>query len=125
MGCRMDEFQAFGVEVEPCSGFAIERVAEDGRVQSLGMGGVYAELVRPSRLGIESDAGDARSRVVVGQYFVARDGGFPVFVADYLARTVQWVGEERKRDESLVFRRATVEESDVSLADCLILELRL
>ena len=123
MGCRMDEFQAFGVEVEPCSGFAIEGIAEDGRVQSLGMGGVHAELVRPSRLGIESDAGDARSRVVVGQYFVARGGGLPVFVADYLARAVQRVGEEGKRDESLMFRRATVEESNVTLADSLVFEL--
>ena len=123
MGCRMDEFQAFGVEVEPCSGFAIERVAEDGRVQSLGMGGVHAELVRPSRQREESDARTA-SRFVA-QDPIARDGRFPMHRVYHLTRTVGRIRAERERNLAFRLPDKAVQQRHITFLHRPMEELRL
>lgn len=56
-GDRMTELQCLGMEVEAVGGTAIERVAHDGAVQTVGMGSVDTELVGAACLGVEGDAG--------------------------------------------------------------------
>ena len=53
----MTELQCLGVKVEAVGGTAIERVAYDGAVQAVRMGGVDTELVGAACLGVEGDAG--------------------------------------------------------------------
>ena len=64
MGYRMTELQYLGVKVEAVGGTAVERVAYDGAVQSVGMGGVDTKLVSAACLGVEGDAGSV-SRVIL------------------------------------------------------------
>ena len=44
----MAESDALGVQTEAFGGLAIQAVAHDGRVQTFGMGAVYAQLVSPA-----------------------------------------------------------------------------
>jgi hypothetical protein len=44
----MPELQPFGMEVETFSGLAVERIADDGGVQPVLVGGMYTELVSAS-----------------------------------------------------------------------------
>ena len=56
-GDGMTELQCLGVKVEAVGGTAIERVAHDGAVQTVGMGSVDTELVGTACFGVEGDTG--------------------------------------------------------------------
>ena len=54
----MHKFYTLGVEVEAVGHVAIQAVAENGGIQSLGRCGVNAQLMGATRLWIEENAGD-------------------------------------------------------------------
>jgi hypothetical protein len=69
----MKDRQGFGMELEPlrwevCSilAGAIEGIAQNRRIQPLGMGGMNPQLVGASGMGNELNTGDA---LIVSQYF--------------------------------------------------------
>lgn len=74
------KLQDCGVETQTASGQTVERVADDGGVEPVGMGAVDAELVGASCGGGEAQQGGAAA-IVKGddaQHFVERMGGFAV-----------------------------------------------
>ena len=74
------KLQNCGVETKTASGQTVERVADDGGVEPVGMGAVDAELVGASCGGGEAQQGGAAA-VVEGddaQHFVERMGWFAV-----------------------------------------------
>lgn len=53
----MLELQPFGMEIEAVGRLAVERIAYDGAVQSVRVGGMHTELVGAAGLGVKSEAG--------------------------------------------------------------------
>ena len=78
---------------------AVERIAQDGSIQTLLMGTMHAQLVGSARLGIEGDA--EMGAVDALQNFILRNGLLALLVIHYLARAVQIIGLQRKGDDSL------------------------
>ena len=54
---RMNKFQTFGMQIEPVRFASIEFVSQDRAMQSLGMGSVYAQLMRAACQRIKGDKG--------------------------------------------------------------------
>ena len=96
----MFEGNLLGMEMQSGSLLvAVERIAQDGRIQALLMGTMHAQLVGSARLGIE---GDAEMGVVDAlQDFILRDGLLALFVIHHLAGAVQIIGQKRKGNYSL------------------------
>ena len=96
----MFEGNLLGMEMQSGSLLvAVERIAQDGRIQALLMGTMHAQLVGSARLGIEGDA--EMGAVDALQDFILRDGLLALLVIYYLAGAVQIIGQKRKGDGSL------------------------
>ena len=78
---------------------AVERIAQDGSIQTLLMGTMHTQLVGSARLGIEGDA--EMGAVDALQDFILRNGLLALLVIHYLAGAVQIIGLQRKGDDSL------------------------
>ena len=65
---------------------AVERIAEDGRIQSFLMGTMHSELVGSAGFRIESYS--EMGIVDMLQYFILRDGFLALSMIHYLAGTV-------------------------------------
>ena len=109
-GHRMRELQLLGVQAESFGRSAVERVAHDGAMQSLWMGGVYTELVGASRLRIKGNEG---ASVFSCQYFVIGQGRLAVQEVYYLTGAVVQVGTQREVDAPTVVGHQTVKQCDV------------
>ena len=84
---------------------AVERIAHDGRVQSVHMGGMYPQLVGASGMGEEVHQGLA---VPPFTYAVMGQRRFPLQGVHLLAGTVQPVGGQREPDVALFHRQDAV-----------------
>ena len=93
-GClqnRVGKCNLFGMEAEAAALLPIKAVAYNGTMKSGGMGGVNAQLVGTSCLGIERDAGFFP---VVCNDLVAGDGLLPETGMNHLKGTVHRIGAE-------------------------------
>ena len=95
----MFEGYFFGMEMQSGSLLvAVERIAQDGRIQALLMGTMHAQLVGSARLGIEGDA--EMGAVDALQDFILRDGLLALLMIHHLAGAVQIIGQQRKGNDS-------------------------
>ena len=96
----MFEGNLLGMEMQSGSLLvAVERIAQDGSIQTLLMGTMHAQLVGSARLGIEGNA--EMGAVDALQNFILRNGLLALLVIHYLAGAVQIIGQQRKGDDSL------------------------
>ena len=82
----MHETDILGMEEKAGGRCAVEVIAYDGAMQSVGMGGMYAQLVGAAGKWIEGDAGCIFRRL---QYLIASDGLLALFVINHLMRTIE------------------------------------
>lgn len=100
------KLQDCGVETQTASGQTVERVADDGGVESVGMGAVDAELVGASCGGGEAQQGGTAA-VAEGddtQHFVERVGWFAVGEINAHPWQVEVVGGQGKADFAFLTR---------------------
>ena len=96
----MFEGNLLGMEIQSGSLLvAVERIAQDGSIQTLLMGTMHTQLVGSARLGIEGDA--EMGAVDALQNFILRNGLLALLVIHHLAGAVQIIGQQRKGDDSL------------------------
>lgn len=84
----MHEADVLGMEEKAGGGCAVEVIAYDGAMQSIGMGGMYTQLVGATRKRVK---GDARGGFGALKHFVACDGGLAMFVIDKLVGAVEQI----------------------------------
>ena len=98
---RMSQTDGFGMQKEaPCPFVAVERIAHDGRMQSLSVRTVHAQLVCSPRLGVE---GDSQVCVVDAAYHPKLRYRLLTLLSTHdLSRTVQIVGHDGQADCSLL-----------------------
>ena len=96
----MFECDLLGMKMQSgCRLVAVERIADDGSIQTLLMSTMHAQLVRSTRLRIERDA--KMGAVDALQNFILRNGLLALLVIYHLAGAVQIIGQQRKRDVTL------------------------
>ena len=96
IGKRMDKLQLGSMEHQPCrfSSVSVESVAENGRIESLWMSRMYAQLMRATRTRKEiyknRAVGSNLSNAVVC------DGRFAMLNIHSLSRPIEGITAERK-----------------------------
>ena len=93
------ELQVFGMEVKSVGRLTVERIAHNGAVHAVGVGGMDTELVGATGFGVVGDEGAPFIRGIV--YFITGDGGFAVLEIDELVGAIVEVGTEGEADEAL------------------------
>ena len=93
----MEEGDLRGVEEKPLCRSAIEAVAEDGSIQSVGMRGMHTELVRTT--GEREEINEVSTILPLFTDGITRDSRFAMFPVHHLTRPVVGVWQERKGDE--------------------------
>lgn len=92
----MEEGDLRGVEEQPLCRSAIEAVAEDGGIQSVGMRGMHTQLVRTTGERVEIHQKDTILPLLTDG--ITRDSRFAVLPVHHLTRPVVGVRQEGKGD---------------------------
>ena len=111
----MNERNLVGVQIQAVGRMPVEHVALDGGVQSVGMCGVYAQLVGTACMREECDA-----RCAVGipfQHLIIGYGRFAVLVAYHLLRPVVGIQTERQGDGAFILCYVAFQQGDVAFSD--------
>ena len=96
----MNKSDPAGMQMQTVGGMAIECVAPDGTVQTIGMGTMEAKLMGAAGEGMKLYACPALG--ICAHHFVFGDGGFSMYVVDDLAWTVCGVRTQRQTDDSML-----------------------
>ena len=96
---RMAELQVFGMEVEAVGRLTVERIAHNGAVHAVGVGGMDTELVGAAGFGVVVD--ESAPFIRGSHNLITGDGGFAVLEIDELVGAVVEVRTEGEADEVL------------------------
>ena len=88
--------------------FAIERIANDGRIKPLTMCRMHAQLVSASSDRAKVDASDA---VVATHNAIFGDGRFAIVVVDHLPRSIVGIWANGKVDNAAIGGDLAIEQS--------------
>ena len=108
----MHEADVLGMEEKAGGGCAIEVIANDGAMQSIGMGGMYAQLVGAARYRVKGYACGGSGAL---KHFIACDGGLTMFVIDKLVGAIEQIHAKWQIDSAAIVCYPTIKEGNVSL----------
>lgn len=113
-GDGVTEFDALGMEEKPSIGCAIEPVSQDGSVEAVGVGCMYAQLVGAPGQRVKCDPSLACFDL---QDTVFGNGRFPVNGIDRLSRSIVRIRTQGKIDSTAMGVDDALQKGNVVLLD--------